>query len=334
MKNRITIKDIAVALNIHHSTVSRALRNDSRVREKTKKRILDYANKNGYQINMSALHLRGSLRNVIAIIVPNINHNFFSNMISLVTNMAESQGYIVSIFQSNESLDQERQIIDTIIQHDIAGVIASVAMETNTSEHYQKLKKYHIPLVLFDRIRDDIEACKVTVNNAEIVFRAVELLVKRGCTKIAHIGGPQQINVFKERHNGYLDGLATHHLSYKESILLNKKFVQEDGQHAVEQLFFDKTISPDALICDSNILLVGVLTELKKRKTDLPTVIQIAAFSDSPFVKAFAPDIICIEQPEKLVAQNSFDQLMKRIKNDATVANKQITIPARIILNQ
>ena len=139
---------------MHHSTVSRALRNDTIVKEETRKKVTEFARKYGYQVNMSALHLRGSIKNTIAVLVPNISHNFFSNIVSVITNMAYTRGYIVSVFQSNESARQEEEIINTLIQNNVAGVIASIAMETTNSAHFELLKKYRIPLVFFDRQHD------------------------------------------------------------------------------------------------------------------------------------------------------------------------------------
>ena len=146
MAERITIKDISRQLNIHHSTVSRALRNSSKVKKETKKQIVDYAKKHGYKVNMNALKLRGSVKNVIAVIVPNINHDFFANIISVITDMAYNKGYIVSIFQTNESLELEKKVLDSIIHNNIAGVIASVSMQTTAPDHYEVLKKIQYPI--------------------------------------------------------------------------------------------------------------------------------------------------------------------------------------------
>ncbi|MFA9392156.1 MAG: LacI family DNA-binding transcriptional regulator [Prolixibacteraceae bacterium] len=330
MAGRITIKDIAIALNMHHSTVSRALRNDKRVHEKTRKLVLAYAEENGYQVNMSALQLRGSLRNVIAVIVPNINHNFFSNIISLVTNLAEERGYIVSIFQSNESTVREKKIIDTVIQNNVAGVIASVAMNTTSSDHFKKLKNFHIPLVLFDRTSADIKVPKVEVNNAEIISNAVELLYQKGCRKISHISGPQHVSVFKNRHQGYLNALTKLGLTFNRSVFIENGFTTNDGRLAVDELFTLEN-GPDGLICDSNILLIGILLALKSKKINIPLEVRIVAFSDQPFIEAFSPGLICIHQPEELVAQSSFNLLMKSIENEDADTNDNIVVSANII---
>lgn len=330
MNRRITIKDIARELNIHHSTVSRALRNDKRVKEETRKLIAEYAEKNGYQINMSALQLRGSVKNVIAIIVPNINHNFFSNIVSYITNLAVDSGYIVSIFQSNENYEQEVEIINSVIQHNVAGVIASVTMGTVNSDHFKKLNSYKIPLVLFDRFNNDINVSKVTVNNHEIVKEAVELLIASGCKRIAHISGSQNVNVFCDRHSGYLEAINNAGFTYRESVFIQKVFSIEDGREAITRLLSNNE-KPDGLICDSNVLLIGVLLELKKLKLTIPDDIGVIGYSDNPFVEAFSPGVISIVQPDKEIAEHAFALLMEQLESFDSIEIKTISVDAQII---
>src|ERR1035437_3369298 len=213
MKRRITIKDIAKGLNIHHSTVSRALRNDPRVNENTRDAVLAYANEHDYQINMNAAQLRGKTNNAIALIVPNINHTFFSDIISQLTNIAYQKGYVISVFQTNEKYLQEKEIVNTIIKHNFAGVIVSIAKDTINSNHFALLKKYGIPLVFFDRVCPDISTPKVLVNNYEITLQATEHLINKGYKRIAHITGNTYVNVFKDREKGYCDALKINGLA-------------------------------------------------------------------------------------------------------------------------
>lgn len=330
MTKRLTIKDIARDLNMHHSTVSRALRNDLRVKEKTRKKVVAYAERNGYQVNMNALQLRGSLKNTIALIVPNINHNFFSNIVSVITNLAVEKGYIVSIFQSNESYIQEKEIINSIIQNNTAGVIASVTMETKNSDHFKRLEKFKIPLVLFDRFCDDIQVPKVKVNNEKVVFDAVDLLINKGCKRIAHIGGPQLVNVFKDRHKGYLKALNTHKINYQQSYFIEKDFTIEDGKLSIVKLL-NLFKRPDGLIVDSNILLTGVLLELRRLKYRIPEDIAVIGFSNNPYVEAFSPGVISIVQPDKEIAQGSFNLLMKLLNDSDIKQIKDIVVSSKII---
>jgi LacI family transcriptional regulator len=330
---RITIKDIARELKLHHSTVSRALRNDNSVKFETRDKVMEYAKTYGYQINLSALQLRGTKKNVIAVLVPNINHNFFSNIVSIITNLAYNNGYVVSVFQSNENYLQEKQIIETLIQNNVAGVIASVSMETVDSEHLKQLKNYKIPLVLFDRICLDIDVPKVTVNNFEIVEEAVEILIKQGYKKIAHISGTNRLNVFRDRQSGYLSALKNHNLNYNRTLIIDSDFNIEEGKKATGLLFQEK-IKPDALICDSHLLTLGAIFKLRELNLSIPEDIGMVGFSDNPYVEVTCSEIISIVQPDEAIAKTAFEIMMKKIEQDGDETIEDLKFSAKIIDRQ
>jgi LacI family transcriptional regulator len=153
------------------------------------------------------VQLRGSTNNAIALIVPNINHTFFSDIISHLTDIAYEKGYVISVFQSNEKYELEKEIVNTIIKHNFAGVIVSIAQTTTNSDHFALLQKFGIPLVFFDRVCEDILTPRVLVNNFEITFNATEYLISRGYKRIVHLTGTDKINVFRDRQKGYLEAL-------------------------------------------------------------------------------------------------------------------------------
>lgn len=327
---RITIKDIARALDIHHTTVSRALRNQGPIKAETRKRVLDYADKHGYQVNLSARSLRGDVRHVFAIIIPGINHQFFSNIVSYFTDLAYQKGYIVSVFQSNESLEQEKEIINTVIQNNVAGVLASITLETFESDHFAMLKEFKIPLVFFDRVCEDLDVPKVTVNNEAMVQNALEILLERKCSRIAHISGPQKINVFRERQTGYKRGIKEHNLKYQQIVENNVTFEVEQGVKAVEQLFA-QDIKPDALICDSFAFVIGATTQLKKMGIRIPEDVQLMAFSNNFANELFDSKITTIVQPDKEIAQIAFSMLMNAIEDKNYKQSENIMLSARFV---
>ncbi|MFW6222490.1 MAG: LacI family DNA-binding transcriptional regulator [Bacteroidota bacterium] len=332
MSNRITIKDIAKALGMHHSTVSRALRNDVRVKESTRKAIIEFTRKHGYQVNMNALQLRGEAKNVIAVIVPNINHSFFSGIVSYLTDLATEQGYIVSIFQSNEQIEHEERIIDTVIQHDVAGVIASVAMETTSSAHLKKLQEFTIPLVLFDRVVNNIDVSKVTVENKIAILEVLDQFIMEGCRSILHISGPQHLNVFHNRREAYLEGLQKYGIDKVLTLNIDRAFTMADGKRAVSN-YLNNNPRPDAILCDSNVLLMGVLMELKERNITISDDIRLAGFSGEEPLELFHPGIISIYQPTRLIAQKSFDLLIEMIKQKDCIFKEEIKIESFIKQN-
>jgi len=330
MAKRITIKDISKQLNIHHSTVSRALRNHPKVKEETKKRIVDYAKKHGYKVNMSALQLRGSARNVIAVIVPNISHHFFSNAISVITNLAYKEGYIVSVFQTNESFEQEKQVLDSIIQNNIAGIIASVSMQTSDVSHFKELERYKIPLVLFDRLVDDIDVPKVEINNFEIVSQAVRHLIENGANRIVHITGSDRISVFRNRQQAYRHAIKEMGIEYSNTYMIDEDFTLEVGKSAAKSIFTEKTI-PDAIICDSYMLMLGVVLQLKEMDISVPNDVKIICFGNNPSLEVITPSVSSIVQPITELAEASFNLLMKRIEEPDNKQFEQQIFSAKLI---
>jgi LacI family transcriptional regulator len=315
MNKRITIKDIAKELNVHHSTVSRALRNDSRVNEKTRNMVLAYARDHEYQINMNAVQLRGTSNNAIALIVPNINHSFFSDIISQLTNLAFQKGYVISVFQSNEKCMQEKEIVNTIVKHNFAGVIVSIAKDTINSEHFAMLKKFGIPLVFFDRVCEDIQTPKVLVNNYEITFSATEHLVSKGYKRIVHLTGTNGINVFRDRQRGYTDALHKSNLEYIEPIVLEDNFSVEIGKNIFSKLW-NSPERPDAIISSSVHLTMGILLQARAYGIDIPTQLGLITFGTLLSSEIIQPQITYIDQPEKEIAEISFELLEKMINHE------------------
>ena len=329
MTKRITIKDISRQLNIHHSTVSRALRNSSKVKKETKKIIVEYAKKHGYKVNMNALKLRGSVKNVIAVIVPNINHDFFANIISVITDMAYNKGYIVSVFQTNESIELEKKVLDSVIHNNIAGVIASVTMQTNSPDHYEILKKYNIPLVMFDRVIDDMDVPKVETDNFNIIARIVEDLFLNGRDRIVHISGSDKISVFRNRINGYQYMIHKLGISYNNNYIANKGFSIEEGKLAAKKLFNNK-IKPNAIICDSHLIMIGVVSQLNKMNISVPKDVKIISFGNNPSLSEIIPNISYIIQPIEEIAKASFDLITEKIKQPDQTQNNKIVFKSML----
>jgi LacI family transcriptional regulator len=317
LNKRITIKDIAKELGVHHSTVSRALRDDPQVNPDTKKKVLETAEKKGYQINMNALQLRGNINNTIALIVPNIRHTFFTNIIGNITNLANVKGYVISIFESNEKYELEREIINTVIKYNFSGVIVSMAKNSLNCGHFKLLKDYGIPLVFFDRMCPDIQSPRVLVNNYESAFQAIELLIGRGYRRIAHVTGPLHLNVFQERQKGYLEALAKHSKQYQESHIINKGFSVDDGKKAM-QLFYEKSEKPDAILSSSSVLTIGILLKAKEKGLVIPKDVALISFGSEQITGLIEPEITTIVQPEDKIAEASFNEMLKLLNGQTT----------------
>lgn len=315
MKTKVTIKDIAKEIQVHHTTVSRALRGDSRISESTKQQVLDCAQKMGYEPNQNALNLRNRSINTIAIIIPNISHEIFARFVSLITDLASKEGFTVSIFQTKESYELEQEIVQTLIRNRVGGVIASISINTKKGTHFNRLIDYGIPLVFFDRYCKDVNAPKVEVNNYGGAVRAVNYLRNRGFSKIAHITGNPDINVFGERNKGYEDTLSALNLSFHRSLQLKKEFEEKDGVSLLQQLW-EEDEKPDALLIDSFIITAGILKECKRLGIRIPQDLGLLSISNERFCDLVEPTQSVLVQPIKDLAETSFQILMAKIKSE------------------
>lgn len=334
MNKRITIKDIAKELNVHHSTVSRALRNDSRVNDKTRDIVLAYAREHEYQTNMNAVQLRGTSNNAIALIVPNINHSFFSDIVSKLTNLAYSKGYVISVFQTNEKFQQEKEIINTIIKHNFAGVIVSIANDTINSDHFALLKKFGIPLVFFDRVCENIPTPRVIVNNYEITSQATEYLIKKGFRNIVHLTGTNNINVFRDRQKGYIDMLKKYGMEYQQPIVVEDDFKVDVGKNIFARLW-SMQVKPDAFISSSVLITTGIILEARKNGIIIPKDLGLITFGSLLSSEIIQPQITYIDQPEAEIAEISFELLEKMINQDISIGESiERTVQAQIIFKE
>lgn len=328
MKGVITIKDIAKELNVHHSTVSRALTGDPRVKLETQQKIRNYAKENGYVQNYSAISLRDGMRNMIAVIVPNVHHRFFSNIISLIANLATEKGYITVVYQSNENIEEEKEIVNNILKNRFAGVIASISMESVNVDHFKKLSDYNIPLVLFDRISDDLNVSKVVAKSYDAVKEATTLLLDKGYKRVVYLGGSQEIKLFKERRSGYVEALPS--ADNALFIEITEQFTVETGREYLKKLL-SNSVAPDAVICDSYNIALGVFGEAKTQGLSIPNDLAIISFGNDKSAEMLTPSMCQIKQPEEQFANNAFELLLQHIQ-EPLVEPKEVYITLELCI--
>ena len=220
-KGRVTLIDIAKALNISASTVSRALKDHPAIKKETKQAVVKLAKKLKYQPNLLALGLLQKKTYSIGVIVPEITSHFFSTAITGIQDVLSPAGYNIAICLSNESFDEEVAITQKMAKIQIDGVLVSPASSTKKYKHFRALQKNRIPLVVFDRDCPGLDVDKVLVDDYDGAFQAVEYLIKSGCKDIAHLSGPMNLSTTKHRLQGYLDALEKHGLPIKEKNIIH-----------------------------------------------------------------------------------------------------------------
>src|ERR1700749_2131932 len=220
----ITIKDIAKALGLSTSTVSRALRGSYEISAETRKLVLEYAEKLNYRPNPIAQSLKEKRSRSIGIVVCEIANNFFSQVINGIESVAYKKGYYVIISQSHESFDREVANTQYLASRSVDGLLVSLSTETTDLSHLSKLHDKGLPIVFFDRISEEMPTHKVIANNFNGAYQATEHLIGNGFRTIAHLTISPHLSITKERLAGYKAAMADHHIPYDESLVKYCKY--------------------------------------------------------------------------------------------------------------
>jgi LacI family transcriptional regulator len=293
-KAPITIKDIARALNISPSTVSRALKNHHDISQFTKDSVNKYAKENHYKPNTLALSLRMSKNNTIGVIVPEINNYFFSSVLSGIEEITNEADFNVLLCQSGENYEKEVRNTKALEATRVSGVLASLCKHTTNYDHFQELVDSEIPLVFFDRICIGIPTDRVVVDDYAGAFAAVEYLIQTGCKRIAFYSSPFHLEISKNRKNGYLDALRKYGFSVDDS-LIRVCDTREEAIIITPEIL-DRPDRPDGFFAINDHCAAGILYAVKLAKLRVPEDIAIMGFSDGELAKACDPMLSTVEQ--------------------------------------
>jgi LacI family transcriptional regulator len=333
-QSETTIHDIARKLNISASTVSRALNGNNLISRATREKIKKEALAMGYRPNTMAANLRSRRTNTIGVIVPLINRHFFSSVISGIEDVAYKNGYAVTISQSNDNFKKEEKIAQTLFSNRVDGLILSIGMETKRYEHLKLFSDRNVPMVFFDRVVDEIEAHKISVDDYKGGYKATTHLIKQGAKRIAHIGGPLNLKIYQKRLDGYRAAMKNAGLPIDESMLIHNSLTRADGTKAIKKLFSKKT-TPDAIFCANDTTALSAIIYFNEHAIKVPDDVLIVGFSNEPFSEVVTPSISTIGQPGFEMGQKAADLIIGQIKNkDKPAEFQQIVMPTELIVRQ
>lgn len=319
----VTIKDIAKALGLSTSTVSRALRDSYEISPETKKLVLEYAEKIKYHPNPIALSLKERRSRSIGVIVSEIANSFFSQAIDGIESIAYKNGYNVIISQSRESFDREAIHLNYLTSRSIDGLIVSVASETKDFSIFKDLHEKGMPIVFFDRIVDEINTHKVTVDNYQGAYDATSYLIHNGYTQIAAVANSDVLSITKDRLAGYKAALVDQGVKEKESFI---KYCAHGGLllSEVEQVVLELLAlkpRPDAILALGDKLTTGSLRVLKANKYKVPDDIGLIGFSNSDAAELIEPPLSIIKQPAFEMGEIATDLLIQLIESKRPVTD-------------
>ncbi|MBE9583734.1 LacI family DNA-binding transcriptional regulator [Mucilaginibacter sp. JRF] len=332
-KKRTTIYDIAEKLNITASSVSRALNNSSHVNEETKKLVLKTAAELNYKRNILASNLRKGESKTIGIVVPRINQNIFSNVIAGIEETTYSKDYNLIICQSNESHEKEVKSINALINQHVDCIVISVAAEGNDYSHLQNVIDHGIKLIQFDRVADELETLKVLNDNHQASLEGITHMIEQGYKRIALLEGPQNLDIFRQRKQGYLEALKLHNLPVIDELIIENAWTKELGADATRKLL-SLAEPPDAIFAStSDFSALGVLEVATSMGIKVPSELGILGYSNEPFTELTSPSITTIDQFSHYMGKTIANLYFQESENkESPVVPRTISVKPKLII--
>jgi LacI family transcriptional regulator len=324
----INIKELAQRLNLSKSTVSRAFRGHSDINIETKERILKVAKELNYQPNHHASNLRAQKSKNIAIIVPQIANNFFSQAIDGIETVAREKGYHLLIYLTGDKFENEVAYVNDLYNGRADGIIMSVSGEANDHSYMRKLQEKHIPLVFFDRVYDDIYTAKVTTNDYGSSFEATMHLVAADCKNIAFLVTNKQLSIGKMRMQGYLDALKHAGLPFRDELIID--CANDDGKNYDILTNAFKTLKIDGVFASVERLAFATYSVCHDLNINIPGQVKVISFSSLEIASLLNPALTTITQPAYDMGMQAAALLFKMLEQDEPV-NDQVVLNSKII---
>ncbi len=318
MKPKLTLKQIAKELDVSISTVSKALRDSPEIGEDTREKIKAFAKFYNYKPNNIALSLKNRKTKTIGIIIPEIVHHFFTTVISGVEKVANEKGYNVLVCLSNNSFDKEVLNMEMLANGSTDGFILSLAKETMQKEDYHHLYEVinqGMPLVLFDRVVENIPCDKVIIDDVAGGKKAVQHLINIGCKRIGLISTVDYVSVGKLRTQGYTEALRENGFEIEEDLILKiEEMENSDGE--IEAFLKDKEL--DGIFAVNEHFAISAIKTIQENGRKVPEDVSVVGFSDGELSKRFIPSLTTISQHGTRIGEEAARVLIDKLDNSST----------------
>lgn len=333
-KKEVTIYDIAAQLNVSAATVSRALRNHPAVSSKTKKKVFELAESYGYQTNQFARNLRQQQTRTIGVIVPRLNSYFMATVISGIEHLANEAGYNLLISQSSELPEQEIDIVKTMFNNRVDGLLVSLSYQTGDLQHFNSFSQKNIPVIFFDHTLENNIFTNIRIDNRQAGYDATRHLLDQGCRRILHVSVSNTQSIYRDRYNGYAQALQEFNIPVDPNYLHLGDLSLEAGVRAAEYAL-KLPERPDGIFVANDNCAAGCIIALKKAGIRIPEDIAIVGFNDDPVCQIVEPNLTSVHYPAyemgKIAARNLISQLAEK---DGMMLTQTIALRSDLIVRK
>lgn len=329
---QVKLEDLAKKLGVSKVTISKALRDHPDISDQTKIKVKELAEKVGYIPNFMAKNLSSRKSNIIGLVIPKIAHFFFGSVIESIYNTAFENNYETVITVSQESAEREKKHVQSLMSMRVDGLIVSITEQTKDYSVFERVIQSNIPLVFIDRVPAIKNVPSVTVDDKGGAYSAVEHFIKRGITRIGHIGGYSYINIGKARLNGFTEAMTNYNIPINRNWIIEGGFGEEDGYQGFKKLF-KKGDLPDALLAVTYPVAVGIYEAATELGIKIPKDIKITCFGNNSYKHIIPSFFNFVDQPTVELGRKSVELIIDLINNPSSTMPKNIELKTRLLLN-
>lgn len=334
MSKKPTIYDIAKSLGISPATVSRSLNDHPSISEKTKKKVLEAAKETGYRINKFASNLSLQKSNTIGVIVPRLNSDFMSTVLSGIETIANNAGYNLVISQSLELEEKEKFNTKTLFESGVDALLVSLANETMNYDHFSIFTDRKIPLLFFDRVIDLPNCPTIIIDNEAAGYQATEHLIQQGCKHVIHVSSGLNRSVYKLRYAGYRKALKDADQNFRERVIQVDNFSPPETKKVID--YIKKSEIPiDGIFVSSDSLAVYIIKELRSNGYNVPNDIKVVGFNNDPVAQVITPELSTIEYPGYKMGKLAGRSILSHLSGSINIETAdQIILKHRLIIRE
>lgn len=312
----ITLKILAETLGVSVSTVSKALKDSPEISKETIARVKEVATELNYKPNRLALGLKNRKTRTIGVIIPNILNHFFAKVLNGIELESAKRGYNIITCISNESFEKEKESLEVLANGSVDGYIISISEETQRMDevsHFTQSIDENLPIVMFDRVANNVPCDKVIIDDFGAAFNATNALLAEGRKNIALINTLEDLSVGKLRVLGYTNALEKNKSYSSKPRVFNISNDVENLESEIKKVLSENN-DLDALLCIDNLTGTIAIGVAQRLGIQVPADLSIIGFTSDNMVHLTSPKLSTVSQYGEEIGMESVNLLIDRLE--------------------
>jgi LacI family transcriptional regulator len=324
----ITIYDVAHEAGVSDATVSRVFNNKPGVREATRTKVLNAAQKLGYVVNMQARSLAGGKSNVVGLLIPGLDNGYVIEIVRGVDQELARSGCELMVYTTHRAGNDSANYLRYVANGLTEGILLVVPLLS--SEFLQNLENSGYPYVLIDAVNTLGHSSSVNATNWQGAYKAAEYLIGLGHRRIGFITGIMQLSSAIDRYDGFIAALKDHQIPIDDALIVRGDFQQQSGYDATRRLLALSS-PPTAIFASNDMMAVGAMDAVREVGLDIPADVSIIGFDNIPQAMNTYPKLTTIHQPLEEMGRVGVKLLLEQIENPDTPP-KTITLATQLVI--